>query len=76
MWRYPAWRRSNGFPVKSIPEVQQGKPGVDISTQLQKTSRKISTLNAKPLHEALKQWYAQSNDRFEVSVDGFVVEYR
>ena len=41
---------------------------------MQKTSRKIGTLNAKPLHEALKQWYAQSNDRFEVSVDGFVVD--
>jgi hypothetical protein len=31
-------------------------------------------LNEKPLHEALKQWYAQSNDMFEVSVDGFVVD--
>ena len=41
---------------------------------MQKTSRKIGTLNAKPLHEALRQWYAQSNDRFEVSVDGFVVD--
>ena len=51
-----------------------GTQRVGISTQLQKTSRKISTLNAKPLHEALKQWYAQSNDRFEVSVDGFVVD--
>ena len=42
--------------------------------QLQKTSRKIGTLNERPLHEALKQWYARSNDMFEVSVDGFVVD--
>lgn len=34
----------------------------------------IGTLNEKPLHEALKQWYAQSGDRFEVPVDGFVVD--
>jgi hypothetical protein len=45
-----------------------------LSTQLQNTSRKIGTLNEKPLHEALKQWYAQPNDMFEVSVDGFVID--
>lgn len=41
---------------------------------MQKTSQKIGTLNEKPLHEALKHWYAQSKDKFEVSVDGFVVD--
>ncbi|MCD1295523.1 hypothetical protein CUJ83_10985 [Methanocella sp. CWC-04] len=35
---------------------------------------KISTLNEKPLHEALKRWYAQTGDIFEVSVDGFVID--
>ena len=35
---------------------------------------KFSTLNEKPLHEALKQWYAQPGDAFEVPVDGFVVD--
>lgn len=35
---------------------------------------KISTLNEKPLHEALKKWYVQSGDMFEVPVDGFVVD--
>lgn len=34
----------------------------------------IGTLNEKPLHEALKQWYAQAGDRFEAPVDGFVVD--
>jgi len=31
-------------------------------------------LNEKPLHAALKRQYAQPNDRFEVSVDGFLVD--
>ncbi len=35
---------------------------------------KIGTLNEKPLHEALKRWYAQPGDMFEVPVDGFVAD--
>jgi hypothetical protein len=42
--------------------------------QIQKTSRKINTLNEKPLHEALKRWYVQSGDKVETPVDGFVVD--
>jgi len=34
----------------------------------------IGTLNEKPLHAALKAWYAQPGDQFEVHVDGFVVD--
>ena len=34
----------------------------------------IGTLNEKPLHAALKTWCARAGDRFEVSVDGFVVD--
>jgi hypothetical protein len=34
----------------------------------------IGTLNEKPLHAALKEWYARPDDRFEVPVDGFVVD--
>jgi hypothetical protein len=41
---------------------------------MQNATNKISTLNEKPLHEALKQWYAQSGDRLEVPVDGSVVD--
>jgi phage anti-repressor protein len=37
------------------------------------TSR-IGLLNEKPLHASLKQWYARPGDRFEVPVDGFVVD--
>jgi hypothetical protein len=34
----------------------------------------IGTLNEKPLHAALKSWYAKANDKFEVDVDGYVVD--
>ena len=34
----------------------------------------IGSLNEKPLHAALKEWYAGPGDRFEVSVDGFVID--
>lgn len=34
----------------------------------------IGLLNEKPLHAALKRWYAETGDRFEVPVDGFVVD--
>ena len=31
-------------------------------------------MNEKPLHAALKEWYAQSGDVLETSVDGFVID--
>jgi hypothetical protein len=31
-------------------------------------------LNEKPLHAALKQWYARPGDQFEVAVGGFVID--
>lgn len=34
----------------------------------------IGLLNEKPLHAALKAWYAQPGDRFEVPVDGYVID--
>ncbi|MGH9869499.1 MAG: hypothetical protein ACREAA_15205 [Candidatus Polarisedimenticolia bacterium] len=34
----------------------------------------IGLLNEKPLHAAVKQWYARPGDRLEVPVDGFVVD--
>jgi hypothetical protein len=42
--------------------------------QAQELSHEIGTLNEKPLHAALKAWYAQPGDQFEVSVDGFVID--
>jgi hypothetical protein len=36
--------------------------------------RKIATLNEKPLHAALKEWYRQPGDRAERAVDGFFVD--
>jgi hypothetical protein len=37
-------------------------------------NRSIGTLNEKPLHSALKAWYARPGDRLEVSVEGFVAD--
>jgi hypothetical protein len=34
----------------------------------------IGTLNEKPLHAALKEWYARQGDQLEVSVDGFIAD--
>lgn len=34
----------------------------------------IGSLNEKPLHAALKGWYAGQDDQFEVPVDGFVID--
>jgi hypothetical protein len=34
----------------------------------------IGVLNEKHLHASLKSWYAQPGDRFEVLVDGFLVD--
>jgi hypothetical protein len=34
----------------------------------------IGLLNEKPLHASLKQWYARPGDRFEIPVDGFVID--
>jgi hypothetical protein len=35
---------------------------------------RIGVLNEKPLHASLKAWYAQPGDRFEVPVNGFVID--
>ena len=43
-------------------------------TTLTDTERQIGTLNEKPLHAALKKWYAQPNDQFEVPLDGFIID--
>lgn len=37
-------------------------------------SNQIGTLNEKPLHAGLKEWYAEPGDRVEVGVDGYVVD--
>ncbi|MFW6184630.1 MAG: hypothetical protein ACOC8X_12595 [Chloroflexota bacterium] len=34
----------------------------------------IGILNEKPLHAALKEWYAAQGDSFEVEVDGYIVD--
>lgn len=34
----------------------------------------IGTVNEKPLHAALKEWYARPSDQIETKVDGFVID--
>ena len=34
----------------------------------------VGTLREKPLHAALKRWYAEQGDRIEEPVDGFVID--
>jgi hypothetical protein len=51
----------SGYHGAMSPRSQQVQPG-------------IGTLNEKPLHAALKDWYAQPGDRFEVPVDGYLVD--
>lgn len=38
------------------------------------SSRDIGSLNEKPLHASLKEWYAGPDDMFEVPVDGFLID--
>lgn len=37
-------------------------------------SPRIGILRERPLHASLKHWYAQAGDRFEVPVDGYVID--
>jgi len=34
----------------------------------------VGTLGEKPLHAALKRWYAEDGDHVEEPVDGFVID--
>lgn len=45
-----------------------------MSTESQTGSYPIGTLNEKPLHAALKTWYAQPGDQVEVEMGGFIID--
>ncbi len=47
---------------------------MQINTKSENKMSGIGLLNEKPLHASLKEWYAQPGDKFEVSVDGFVID--
>ncbi len=40
----------------------------------QQAANQIGTLNEKPLHALLKDWYAEPGDQLEAPVDGYVVD--
>jgi len=48
--------------------------GSEPTTANRVASPHIGTLNERSLHAALKAWYAEEGDRFEVPVDGFVAD--
>jgi hypothetical protein len=58
----------------SLKSGRESRGFVRYTAQLQKTPHNIGVLKEKSLHSALKEWYAQPGDQFEVSVDGFVVD--
>ncbi len=41
-----------------------------------KTENQIGILNEKPLHASLKAWFGQPEDKFEVKVDGFIIDIK
>lgn len=45
-----------------------------MAIESRKVTNHIGVLNEKPLHAALKLQYAESNDLFEVSTDGFLID--
>src|SRR5262245_62323945 len=55
------------------PKAESPKPFVPrdvIVYALPDSNSRIGLLNEKPLHAALKAWYAQPGDQFEVPLDG------
>lgn len=48
--------------------------GPDLRDEYKAEFDGINTLNEKSLHAALKQWYAQPEDRLEARVDGFIID--
>ena len=63
------------FLMSGMSEIQQRKSRVTATSKKPQTAlHRVAVLNEKPLHAALKEWYAQPGDRLELSVDGFVVD--
>ena len=45
-----------------------------VGKAIKKASNGIGVRNERSLHAALKQWYAQPDDRFEIPLNGFVID--
>jgi hypothetical protein len=59
-------------PEAKRPRVR--RPASELEGQRAAPSPHIGTLNEQALHAALKDWYAEPGDRFEVPVDGFAID--
>ena len=56
----------------AVAATRSGESGIAVTEN--KPSPHIGTLGEKSLHAALKFWYAQPGDHFEVQVDDFVID--
>jgi hypothetical protein len=60
---------------KTILDVRKSQhKAPPMSKRSQRAAPEIGTLNEKPLHASLKEWYARPGDRFEIPIDGFIVD--
>jgi hypothetical protein len=71
-WRGPPAR--DAIVDARVPPVSRRSQAPEDSIREWIDMSGIGLLNEKPLHAALKQWYARPGDRFEVIVAGFVVD--
>ncbi len=53
---------------------EHGSPDAGAERRAAQGASHIGTLNEKPLHAALKDWYGQPGDQFEVRVGGFFID--
>lgn len=67
---------TNCIPLAASPrfEARTRAGKSTAATRIDVRATGIGVLNEKPLHASLKAWYAEPGDRFEVSVDGFVID--
>ena len=62
-------------PARKYPRPDHARSAAaTVLAEHENRNRKISTLNEKPLHAALKQWYAGPDSMFEVSIDRFIID--
>ena len=67
-------RKCVHISVEINTDIQETPRHIGSSARQDDASKGIGTLNEKPLHESLKQWYAHPGDVFEVPVDGSIVD--
>lgn len=57
-----------------MPALRMKKPVEHVLDENPEPFNGINTLNEKPLHAALKAWYAGPEDRLEAHVEGYIID--